>query len=276
MTTTKPTFNPKLLAKAGFTGQVERIPRIILSVEGLDKSGKTHFACTAPGPHAYQALDFGHEGVVDKFQAQGKEILVQSLGWAIPKDIRMDDHERVAKFVRQNVLNPYVEGYRASLEAGARTVTWDTGGELWEAIRYAHFGRLEKVPAQFYAAANAEYRELIRLANVHRANLIILHQQKPEWNTIVEGGKTKSFTTGRMIASGNEKLPYLVQAKVETRFVPEKIHKRTKEIIEEAHFEVEILTCRHDPDLRGVVIPDCDFPTLMAMIMPDVDPAEWE
>jgi hypothetical protein len=43
-------------------------PRLILSIEGLDKSGKSNLAFTAPGPLGYLEFDIGAEGVVEKFQ----------------------------------------------------------------------------------------------------------------------------------------------------------------------------------------------------------------
>ena len=42
--------------------------RLIVSVEGLEKRGKTHFAMTAPPPIAYFDMDIGAEGVVNKFE----------------------------------------------------------------------------------------------------------------------------------------------------------------------------------------------------------------
>src|SRR5882672_1031716 len=41
--------------------------RLVMSVDSLPKEGKTNFSLTAPGPIASHNLDFGLEGVVEKF-----------------------------------------------------------------------------------------------------------------------------------------------------------------------------------------------------------------
>ena len=48
--------------------------RIIASIEGTDKTGKSHLALTAPRPIMYIDLDVGTEGVIHKFQ--GEDLMV--------------------------------------------------------------------------------------------------------------------------------------------------------------------------------------------------------
>ena len=42
--------------------------RLIISVDGHEKQGKSHFALTAPQPIALFDVDTGLEGVVEKFE----------------------------------------------------------------------------------------------------------------------------------------------------------------------------------------------------------------
>ena len=60
------------LAKLGVydAKTIKLYPRIILSLCGLEKQGKTHFSLTAPGDIMYFNLDNRMEGVVDKFSGE--------------------------------------------------------------------------------------------------------------------------------------------------------------------------------------------------------------
>jgi len=68
----------QLLKGTGFDlADTEVKPRVILSVEGREKEGKSHLAMTAPGPIGIINMDLGLEGVVHKF-ARDKKIYVSS------------------------------------------------------------------------------------------------------------------------------------------------------------------------------------------------------
>jgi hypothetical protein len=58
------------LKSLGFSDAVVETPyRLIASVSGKEKTGKTHFALTAPEPIIFFNIDVGTEGVVGKFQS---------------------------------------------------------------------------------------------------------------------------------------------------------------------------------------------------------------
>ena len=48
--------------------------RLVISLAGFEKTGKTHLAFTGKSPIVIFNLDLGTEGVIEKFQAAGKEI----------------------------------------------------------------------------------------------------------------------------------------------------------------------------------------------------------
>ena len=50
--------------------------RLIISLEGPEKNGKTHFSLTAPGPIAFINFDIGHEGVIEKVIPE-KKVFIQ-------------------------------------------------------------------------------------------------------------------------------------------------------------------------------------------------------
>ena len=109
-------------------------PRLIASVSGKEKHGKTSFALSAPGPIIYFNLDFGQEGVIDKYSGD--------------KDI----YEKEYKFTRLETADRYVTlwtgfvtDFRAALQSKARTIIIDTATEAWELVRLARFGKLAQV-----------------------------------------------------------------------------------------------------------------------------------
>src|SRR5574343_637649 len=64
-------IDPKVLAAAGFTDEVKpRAASAVISLAGLEGSGKTTWALTAPKPLFYQSTDFGDDGVVQKATGQ--------------------------------------------------------------------------------------------------------------------------------------------------------------------------------------------------------------
>ena len=58
----------KTLEQAGWTKAAAVPRRLVCSIEGLDKTGKSHLAMSAPGPIVYVDLDVGTEGVIQKCQ----------------------------------------------------------------------------------------------------------------------------------------------------------------------------------------------------------------
>jgi len=128
--------------------------RLILSVEGMEKEGKTHFALTAPGPIALFNIDCGTEGVVEKF---------------LPfKDIYTVDYpnrryETQADY--DDTWAQFLEDYYAALDSSHyRTLIIDTATELWEMIRLCRLQKLTQVMATDYSPVNHEFRGLINSA----------------------------------------------------------------------------------------------------------------
>lgn len=278
-------MNPQALKGTGFRQETPSLrPRLILTVDGPDKSGKTHFAYTAPGHILAQNIDFGDEGVLQKHQSRMPDglnrILPSDYNRLLPDGFDRRDLNKLKDWYRTNVVDPFIKDYKAALKAGARTIVWDTATEFWEILRLSHFGKTDKIPAQMYTAVNSEWQELVRLANDSDTNLVMLHQVKDEWESYVDGqGNEKRRTTGRQVRSGNEKIGYLVQAQLVTRYVPAKKDKRG-EVREgdEARFEVEVTKCRHNPDLVGMVFTGemANFPSVAGFIVSELPPSTWE
>lgn len=240
------------LTKLGFIDAETRItqPRIILSLCGLEKQGKTHFALTAPGPIAMFSTDIGEEGVVEKF-TKDKEIFIMSI------DRVDDDAAEQAPKEYERFKKAYLGLLRGK---EVRTIIIDTATEIWELLRMARFGRLTQVMPYQYGPVNAEYRALIREAYNWDKNLILLHKMKAQY--------INDKRTGEYERSGFSDTGFLVQVNSQIyRYSPE----------DGGEFVLSVKDCRQNPDLAGEEFegPMATFPMLATMIMPDVDPEVW-
>jgi len=240
------------MKKKGFISAKEREvqPRIVLSIEGLEKQGKTHFALTSPGPIAMFSTDIGEEGVVSKFG--DKDIWIMSID-----RVNEDSAEQAPKEYAR-----FHEAYISMLRGNdVRTIILDTATEIWEILRMARFGRLTQVMPYQYGPVNAEYRALIREAYNYNKNLILIHKMKPQY---VNDKRTSEYERAGFGDTG-----FLTQVNIQVyRYSPE----------DGGEFVVYVKDCRQNPDLAGEEFagPMCTFPFLASMVLPNMDPTNWE
>lgn len=234
-------------------------PRLIVSVEGLDKVGKTAFALSAPGPIAYLETDMGTEGVIEKFQAD-KVILS-------PAAYESRFEGGAAKNDAEKEFNRFEKEFRLAL-ANTRSVVIDTASDIWEMLRMARFGKLTQVKPHHYAPVNAEYKDLITSAYDSEANLILLHKLKATW---AEGSDGKSSKTGQFERQGFADTGYLVQVNV-------RCWREEEREPGDLGFRMQVLNCRSNPEIAGEVLANemITFQTLGMLAKPDVDPSVWE
>jgi len=230
--------------------------RLVVALDGLEKSGKNHFAFTAPAPLAVISTDVGTEGVIQKFQGL-KEMWVSERKWSPPR--RKDNLEEAAAAGRR-VWDALVEDYLVAMKR-ARSIVWDTGTEFWEVLRVARFGKLDQVKPHHYGPVNAEYRELLRMAyDSDHTNLIILHKRKDEY--------VNNEYTGGTRRAGFADTGFLVQVNGTTwrgeGEVPDCFH-------------MTIADCRHDPALAGVDLSgeDFTFARLATLVLPETSEDDW-
>lgn len=260
-------------------------PFHILSIEGMPKQGKTHLAATAPGVVAFQSLDFGTDGILQKFEDYASKFMVAE--YRVNLDVTADavmqqmakvrgakkddlqaiaykEAEEQALKVKREVWQPFVQDYDSLLdEESVRTIVWDTATEVNEMLRLANFGKLEKNPKIAYGPINAEFKAQIRKAQERRKNLILIHHMKPVYIESERGASTES---GRYVLKGNSSLENLVHSYVK---VSKKIDKG------KAKFVTTIRDARLEPSATGRTINNADWPTLMMELMPNVDPKVW-
>ena len=235
--------------------------RLVMSLDGLEKQGKSHFALTAPGPIAVLNLDTGLDGVVQKFQDL-KPIYVVNYEKRNTGPMNDDPPWKDVDWEQS------AQDFTTALSE-ARTVIVDTATEWWEMVRVARFGRVLQVPPVAYPPVNAEFRRLLNRAYSSKANVIFIHKLKEVYDTKIingkDGPKEVSIRTGTYERAGFRDLGYVVQ-----------INARMERV--NGEFHLKVADCRQNPALAGMDLPQpvADFPSLARAVFPDSVEGDWK
>jgi hypothetical protein len=233
-------------------------PRIIMSIDGKEGTGKTELALSAPGPMGYQSLDIGTEGVIEKHVKAGKEIYLKEYHNPLEGGDLSDPAIMArAQTKAEETMDAFTDDFKTLLESGVKTVVWDTASELWQILRLARFGKLLKVMPLHYGPVNLEYLSLVKQAYLTDTNLILIHKVKAVWE---DNEKTNDIERNGMNETG-----YLVQVDVNT-------YKD-----DDGDFHAFITKCRAKDSLTGEDYPDPmnTFPIIASEVYPDTDEDDW-
>lgn len=194
---------------------------VFMDISGLENSGKTSLALSAPGSialiHAAEKIN----GVVQPYVKAGKKVREHRYGFIGTGDPVKD----------QQAAIPVWNGLRlAHLDAvgkWARTVIHDTGNQSWEMVRLAHHGQLNPKGNRMdalWGPVNNAYRSM--LANTYRSqtktNVITLHHLGDQYVDKMKEGKMQSVKTGRLVRKGGFKeIPFIAEVMVECHRKPD-------------------------------------------------------
>lgn len=242
-------INASDLVGLGFKPPETETPkRLIASIAGREKSGKTHLALTAPPPIIFFDVDIGTEGVVEKFAVSGKEIYIYTVKAPRPADGKpsKESWDLWAAMWEDAKVK-----LRKAYGVGHGTIIIDTGGELYELNRLARFGKLSQVLPKDYTDVNNEWREVMRWAYESNMNTIFIHKMKPKW---VNSARTSEYEV-----SGFGDIEYMTQ-----------INLRTLGATEDGEFKpkVFIKDCRQNMNVSGTELEGdmCDFQFLIDLV----------
>ena len=237
----QPTLNPYLQLGLSVP-EPDAIPyRLVVSLAGFEKTGKTHFALTGRPPIVVVNLDVGLEGVAEKFKAAGKEVYIHNIPLVRPTSlIESDDGASKEIWQRQwRELNVMLSQVYA-LNPG--TVILDTWTEGYELARLAHFGKLSQVQAHQYGPVFAEMRSVIRQAYASRhTTTVFVHKMGLEYETKVpevKGWNQMDFHVQVNLRNGKNPAP--------AGFGLEEIYTQIKD-------------CRQNPDTNGYLLQEATF-----------------
>jgi hypothetical protein len=186
-------------------------PRLAVSLDALEKSGKTHWALfTAPEPIAVIMADEGTEHVVKKAQRAGRRI-------AGVLDILYKDPVTKGKSQANEALQTEwkakwaynVSGIEAlAVDSTIKTVVIDTETARWQLCQLAFFGRLTQIPQHLRTECNSAYLRTFRLLYARKdLNIILIHQTKKEYKP---NSKGEADWTGKYERDGMNKIGFAV------------------------------------------------------------------
>lgn len=283
-------MNKAEISAAGFAA-VRRSPRrLIANIQGTTKSGKTRLALTAKKPCGYLAIEVGgDEGVVDHFIPIGADstediqiahIQMPSPVYPMREDYKDDRaYQDAISIVVQDAANialdQFYKAYYASLANMATTIV-DTGSDLWEIIRLANFGRLEKVPQLAYAQVNKQMDKLIDDAFSYQGSVLFLHHLKEKWITFTnDKGKEQGRPSGVFEMAGYGGVKKKVQATIE--LWRDDLQEPDNDTGRMVRFNSSILESRHNPDVMGQQFHnDFDFADLGVAIIAGSKKSDWQ
>lgn len=234
------------------------VRRAIVSLEGERKTGKLHAALTFPEPVYVHSFDIGTEGVVEKFRdgRMGRKVIYlaeypspdanfKSLG---KRDDVMNEAIRVYQAFRQQ----YYDSLEQTKIGG--TVVIDKGGQAFDMLTLAEFGRTERILPRNRGKINGPMAAMVR-AGYGSKNVVWLHDVKDKYRDAVgpdgsvvldDQGEIKSVKTGERIPRGFGDMPYIVQM----------VGKCERVDLAQggSQFQIRITDARHNPWANGLVI----------------------
>lgn len=253
------TLHMTLIKLDGFTPapKTPQHRRLIASIEGAPKTGKTHWALDTPGPIAVFCFDKGLEGVVEKFAQT--DIVVREFDFMPPIQGEKED---TIKAEASKLLDAFTTAYHKALVcAPLRTVVIDSGTMVWALVRAARFGKVQGVMPLKYAIANAVMDRLVRAGHESEKSVIWTHEIKPVY--------INDSRTGAYERDGYKAMGYAVQANFATDY-------DAKQAGDE-RFGLQIRDCRQNMMLAGQTARGelARFQNLAPMIFPGTSPADW-
>jgi len=212
------------LKSSGFSDTYTPAPqRLIANIAAPEKEGKTYLALTGPPPIMFISIDIGTEGVVERFQADGKQVFIYEV------------HYR--KGGMQAEYKGLWDGVKAAITAALLinegTLVIDTWTEAHELCRLANFGKLSQVQPHHYGPVNAEMKGIIDDIYSTRMSAALLTKM------------SKEFGGSEMVEKGWGDTGKQVQANL-------RVSRGTGEDGKPV-FNLRVLNCRQNIGMSGMV-----------------------
>lgn len=265
---------------------------IALAIYGDRGSGKTRFACTAPGPIGFIPLERKSRRTITK--------MVEELGGtdAVQVVIPKQDFVRLANPMKAASLPVECKGRNVTVDITKpqstydccsrhyyrwhvdtvkhaifelyghpqiRTIVIDSGTQLWEDMLFAEFGRSQRIMPRDRGAVNQEMTDLLNA--VSGKHLIITHHSSQVWKN--------DKPTDQTDVKGFAHIGYHVNGIVE--FVLDE--KKGSE--DDGRFYINVPICQSNPDIQGrdgkrlLMDWEITFANLAEKMYPGTE-GEWE
>ena len=158
---------------------------MLISLEGVRKTGKTTFALSAPPEIVFFDFELGLHRVEPRFMPDEKGLKVLDYGSLATLDRKKQDTFVLTQWGK------LLKDYSAALESETTTsIVFDTFTAVWELRRMAYMAELRSTPGgagrknlmpQEYATPNADMKMLLVQAQIHHKNLILTHHLREQY-----------------------------------------------------------------------------------------------
>lgn len=253
---------PASFAKDGFLAPDKirgTLRHLLIGTEGWSNTGKTEFACSAPGPGIVICLDRGFEAMLDNPN---------------PPSTRCDDFAfkviKIPLATQAEDFKTYWKDFYATFRAAlnnpdCRTVVLDSDSDSWELQRLAEFGKLTQIPPIMYSQVNASRRAMIARAWDSGKIVIGTNRLKDGYESKMSAdNKEVRIKTGGDERQGFADQEYLWQVQI-------------RHLFKDGEFGLRIMRCKSDTSLQGMELwgDECNFASLVSVIYPNVPLKDW-
>ena len=241
------------------------IPNLIMSVSALPKTGKNHYAYTAPEPIRVYCFNGGADFVATKFPSKAIDV----------RNFHMPIVEDEDKKWALPVWEEFRSQYKKDIEGGAySTYVFDTATEVENICQQSVLEEQQdvaeernkskkKLATNEYLARNLRMKALFDMAKNAGANLISLQYLKDEW--IRMKGAERAEQTGNLVMDGWKRTESQADINLEmtTKTKTVIVDKRP---VEKKISTTRIVSNRFDRDLDGKVFDDTTWDEIVALL----------
>ena len=249
------------LKKLGFEEVGDETPKsLVISVYGLEKTGKTSLALGAPKPIAVFNFDQGLLRARKPKKMDG----VMSTTVLVPPEATEDSP------LYSKLWADFNQKVRTVLQGQlAKTVVIDTASAAWDLLRMSTLGKLSGVKPHHYTYPNGVWKGLIQVMRTSGVNVILLHRAGYAYETLKgsngkaildKSGNTTSEKTDRVERKGHNETGFDVDIEVGMYALDGKRRGVGMEIIM-CGFNKEVEGVRLESEIGGKT-DMCNFNTL--------------
>lgn len=232
-----------------------------IGVFGVEGSGKTRFAATAPGPIGLIALDKKSKRTfLDIATKLGTLVLANDKPLMSDKDaITMattsgdtpEGLRDIKKMYTAVVGRVFDLGMAYASHPEIATIVLDTSSQFFDFILFSHFGRRNQITPTSRGAAN---QDMIDFVNALRGkNLVLIHRAKEVWKATGQydkQGNAIKEPSGKFEADGFKHIGGFLTANLELT------NKRAKTDDLSSKFRARVVTCQSNCLLEGCDLVD--------------------
>ena len=223
--------------------------RLVMSLMGHQKTGKTHFSLEhTPRPVFYANIDLGTEGVTSKIDvADVQEVVVR-----YEKGKKQEEYKRLWSEVE--------DLYNEALAHNSGTLVIDSESQRWELQMLAEFGRTEQIMPRDRGNLNSDKRAFINACLASDMNIIFCSRVREVW--------LNNAPTGSYERRGYNGLDYDCQVVSwgQKRHNPALLDAAGN-VVGGTEFGIQVMDSRLNPSMEGKTYwgPMCRFDLIMEL-----------